>query len=192
MGTIVISTNITLDGVVTDPDGQEGAAGGGWFTATVGDDRPAWAEHETREVRQAAALMVGRHSDAWFASRWNARLGEWAERMGALPKYVVSATLDEPRWNNATVLGGDPVKEAAELKRRVDGEIVVYGSRRLARALIEHDLADELRLTVFPVVAGGGGRLFDEEGPAGTKRLRLLESRPLGAQLHYQAYAFVR
>ncbi|MCL2554854.1 MAG: dihydrofolate reductase family protein [Actinomycetia bacterium] len=191
MGTIVISTNITLDGVVQDPDGQEGTTGGGWFPGTVGDDRPAWAEHETHEVRQAAALLLGRHSDAWFATRWRERLGEWADRLNALPKYVVSSTLQEPRWSNATVLRGDPLKEAAELKRRVDGEIVVYGSRRLARALIEHDLADELRLTVFPVVAGGGGRLFDEDGPAGTKRLRLLESRTLGAQLLYQAYAFV-
>lgn len=192
MGRIVIGTNTTIDGVVQDPDGQEGVTGGGWFPGALGGDREAWAEHERQEAVEASALLLGRHSDAWFASRWLDREGAWADRLREIPKYVVSSTLKEPRWSNATVLAGDPVKEAAELRRTVDGDIVVYASARLARTLIAHDLVDELRLIVFPVVAGAGGRLFDEAGTGGPKALRLRETRPIGSHLVLQSYAFAR
>jgi dihydrofolate reductase len=190
MGRIVISANTTIDGVVQDPDGQEGAPGGGWFVDAMGGDREAWAEHEMREAVEASALLLGRHSDAWFASRWLMREGAWADRLREIPKYVVSATLQEALWSNATVLAGDPVKEVAELKRRVDGDIVLYASYRLAGTLVANDLVDELRLMVFPVVAGAGRRFLDEAGIGTAKALRLQETRRIGSQLSYQAYTF--
>ncbi len=129
-------------------------------------------------------------SDAWFAARWTTRPGAWADRLNALPKYVVSSTLDAPAWTNATVLRGDLVDEVRGVKAAHDGEILVYASYQLVRALLEHGLADELRLVVFPVVLGGGARLFGDT--VDPKRLRLLEARPLGSDLVFLSYAVVR
>jgi dihydrofolate reductase len=193
MGTIVISTNASLDGVVQDPDGKEGSRLGGWFGRFGGEDLDAWTKVETEEALGAAALLLGRRSDAWFAERWLARTGEWADRLNALAKYVVSSTLDEARWSNATVLGGDVVTEVAKLKQEVDGEILVYASYQLGRTLLEHDLVDELRVVVFPVVLGAGERLFGETGETGNpKPLRLAHARPLGDSLVSLTYTVVR
>ncbi len=186
MGKIVVSTNMTLDGVVQDPDGGEGFERGGWFGRTGGQDLEQWAGLMAEEAQGAAALLLGRRSDEWFASRWSSRDGEWADRLNSLPKYVVSSTLDAPRWTNATVLTGDAVDEAAKLKRELDGEIVVYASYPLVRALLEHDLVDELRLTVFPVVLGAGECLFGDT--AGERETCLLDSRTLGEGLIYLSY----
>ena len=158
MGKIVISTNVSLDGVVQDPDGKEGFALGGWFNRFGGKDLEAWAKVSLQEALRAEALLLGRRSDEWFAARWSSRDGEWADRLNGLPKYVVSATLEDPRWKNSTVLKGDVVDEVSKLKQELDGEIVVYASYQLGRTLIEHDLVDELRLVVFPVVLGAGER----------------------------------
>ena len=117
MGKIVISTNVTLDGVVQDPDGQEGFRLGGWFGQFGGKDLEAWAEFAFEEAQGAAALLLGRRSDDWFAARWESRSGEWADRLNSLPKYVVSSTLEDPRWSNSTVLKGDVVTEVSELKQ---------------------------------------------------------------------------
>ncbi len=106
MGKIVISTNVSLDGVVQDPDGEEGFKLGGWFAEFGGKDVAAWAELETAEALRAQALLLGRRSDEWFAKRWLGREGEWADRLNSLPKYVVSSTLEDPKWTNATVLNG--------------------------------------------------------------------------------------
>jgi dihydrofolate reductase len=190
MGRIVITTNVTLDGVVQDPDGREGFAQGGWFARFGGNDLDAWARLETEEALGADALLLGRRSDAWFASRWRSRDGEWADRLNGLPKYVVSATLEHPEWTNATVLGGDVVAEISRLKEKVAGEIVVYASYRLVRTLLAHDLADELRLVVFPVVLGTGMRLFDELHEK--RPLRLVDTRRVGDGLVFHAYEFVR
>ncbi|NUS43995.1 MAG: deaminase [Mycobacteriaceae bacterium] len=191
MGKIVISTNVTLDGVVQDPDGKEDFDRGGWFTEFGNKDIPAWAELETQEALEAEALLLGRRSDEWFASRWMSREGVWADRLNSMPKYIVSGTLEQPRWNrNATVLRGDVVKEISELKQKVTGEILVYASYQLGRALIEHDLADELRLTTYPVVLGGGARLFGDF--PSRKPARLIDVRALGEGLVFYAYAFVR
>lgn len=187
MGKIVITTNITLDGVIQDPDGLEGFARGGWFETYGGADLAAWAQLETTEALGADAVLLGRRSDEWFASRWTDRTGEWAERLNGLPKYVVSSTLDAPRWTNSTLLRGGLVEEVSRLKRDVDGEILVYASYQLVRTLIEHGLADELRVVVFPVVLGAGDRLFgDTVDPSA---LRLLAVHRLGENLTFASYA---
>ncbi len=152
MGKIVITTNVSLDGVIQDPDGQEGFRHGGWFGRFGGKDLEAWTRAETEEALRAKAMLLGRKSDEWFAARWLDRTGVWADKLNSLPKYVVSATLTEPKWSNATVLNGDVVKEVSKVKQEVDGEILVYASYQLVRTLIEHDLVDEFRLVIFPVV----------------------------------------
>jgi dihydrofolate reductase len=186
MGKIVISANVSLDGVIQDPDGQEGFRRGGWFGEFGGKDLEQWAKIELQEALHADALLLGRRSDAWFAERWLSRSGEWADRLNGLPKYVVSTTLDHPRWSSATILKGDAVDEVSRLKRELDGEIVVYASRQLARTLIEHDLVDELRLVVFPVVLGAGERLFGETGDK--KPVRLVHTKTIGEGLVLLTY----
>ncbi len=186
MGRIVVSENVTLDGVVEDPTGEEGAGRGGWFLRMTDADRDAWAAVGHAEARDAAALLLGRRSDASFAGRWSSRTGAWADRLNSLPRYVVSATLPEPRWSPGTVLAGEVVAEVSALRRRIDGDIVVYASIRLVRTLLAHDLVDELRLTVHPVVVGDGTRLVD-----GTDRARpwcLVETRALGTGLVLLTY----
>jgi dihydrofolate reductase len=190
MGKIVITTNASLDGVVQDPDGQEGFRLGGWFGQFGGKDLEAWAKLETEEALGAEALLLGRRSDEWFASRWATRSGAWADKLNSLPKYVVSSTLEAPRWSNSTVLKGDVVDEVSKLKQEVEGEILVYASYQLARTLIEHDLVDELRLVVFPVVLGQGERLFGETSDK--KPLRLLDTRTVGDGLAFLTYELVR
>jgi dihydrofolate reductase len=190
MGKIVISTNASLDGVVQDPDGGEGFRLGGWFNESGGKDLEEWAKALYEEALGTEALLLGRRSDEWFASRWRSRPDEWADRLNSLPKYVVSSTLDQPRWSNATVLTGDVVEEVSKLKRELDGEIVVYASYQLAHTLLEHDLVDELRLVVFPIVVGGGERLFGETSDM--KPMRLLGMRTIGEGLVFFTYEVAR
>jgi dihydrofolate reductase len=190
MGKIVISTNASLDGVVQDPDGEEGFRLGGWFTEFGAEDLAAWAELETAEALRMEALLLGRRSDEWFAKRWLGREGDWGDRLNSLPKYVVSSTLEDPKWTNVTVLKGDVVNEVSKLKRELGGEIVVYASYQLGRTLIEHDLVDELRLVIYPVVLGAGERLFGET--SNTKPMRLLSTRTIGDGLAFLTYEMVR
>ena len=190
MGKIVISTNVSLDGVVQDPDGEEGFSRGGWFFQYGGKDLEEWGRVEYAEALGTAALLLGRRSDEWFGTRWSSRPGEWADRLNALPKYVVSSTLQDPKWTNVTVLTGNVVDEVTRLKKEVDGDIVVYASYQLGRTLIEHDLVDELRLSVFPVVVGAGQRLFGET--VGKKPFRLAGSRTVGSGLVLLTYEIVR
>lgn len=187
MGKLVISENVSLDGVVEDPTGDEGFTRGGWTSRITDTDRAEWSRVLTDEALHAEALLLGRRSDEWFAERWLSRSGEWADRLNSMPKYVVSSTLEEPRWGNATVLAGHMVNEVSKLKEQLDGEIVVYGSTRLVPALIEHDLADELRLIVYPIVLGTGQRLFT--ATSDVKPLRLIRVQTVGdslASLTYQ------
>jgi dihydrofolate reductase len=190
MGKIVISTNISLDGVVQDPTGEEGFTFGGWFGQFGGKDLEEWAKISFDEALRTEALLLGRRSDEWFAARWVSRSGEWADRLNGLAKYVVSSTLEDPKWTNATVLKGDLVDEVKKLKQELDGDIVVYASYQLGRTLLEHDLVDELRLVVFPVVLGTGERLFGETGDA--KPMRLLSSQTIGDGLAFLTYRPVR
>src|SRR6202162_3525797 len=190
MGKIVISTNVSLDGVVQDPDGEEGFRLGGWFGQFGGKDLEEWAKVEFEEARGTEALLLGRRSDEWFAARWLSKSGEWADRLNGLPKYVVSSTLQEPRWSNSTVLTGDVVSEVSKLKQELAGDIVVYASYQLGRTLIEHDLVDELRLSVYPVVLGAGERLFGETSDR--KPMRLVDTKTIGDGLAFLTYMFVR
>ena len=190
MGKIVISTNVSLDGVVQDPDGEEGFRLGGWFGQFGGKDLEEWAKVEFEEALGAEALLLGRRSDEWFAARWLSKSGEWADRLNSLPKYVVSSTLQEPKWSNSTVLKGDVVSEVSKLKQELDGDIVVYASYQLVRTLIEHDLVDELRLVVSPVVLGAGERLFGETSDK--KPMRLVNTRTIGDGLAFLTYEMVR
>ena len=186
MGKIVISTNSSLDGVVEDPDGKEGFRLGGWFAQFGGKDLDEWGRISYAEALRTEALLLGRRSDEWFAARWASRPGEWADRLNSLPKYVVSSTIEDPKWTNATVLKGEVADEVSRLKREIDGDIVVYASYQLGRTLIEHDLVDELRLFVFPVVLGGGERLFGET--SGNKPMRLIHARTVGDGLAFLTY----
>ena len=190
MGKIVISTNVSLDGVVQDPDGEEGFGRGGWFGQDGGKDLEEWGKVEYAEALRTAALLLGRRSDEWFAARWASKPGEWADRLNSLPKYVVSSTLEDPRWTNVTVLKGNVVDEVARLRQELDGDIVVYASYQLGRTLLEHDLVDELRLFVFPVVLGAGERLFGETSDK--KPIRLVGSRTVGDGLAFLTYEIVR
>src|ERR1700712_5200716 len=139
MGRIIVSENVSLDGVPQDPTGDEGFRFGGWFAQIGESDREAWAKVEFEEVMATSALLLGSRSYTWFRTRWGSRTGEWADRLNGLPKYVVSSTLDNPGWNS-TVLKGDVVEEVSKLKQRVAGDIVVLASGRLVHTLIEHDL----------------------------------------------------
>ena len=186
MGKIIISENVSLDGVVQDPTGEEGFRLGGWFGQFGGKDLEQWATVELDEALRAEALLLGRRSDEWFATRWAPRNGEWADRLNSLPKYVVSSTLDEGKWANSTVLKGDVVTEVSKLRQQLDGDIVVYGSTRLVHTLMEHDLADELRLTVYPVVLGAGERLFGETSDK--KPMRLISIQTIGDGLALLTY----
>ena len=186
MGKIIISENVSLDGVVQDPTGEEGFRLGGWFGQFGGKDLEQWATVELDEALRAEALLLGRRSDEWFATRWASRDGEWADRLNSLPKYVVSSTLDEGKWANSTVLKGDVVTEVSKLRQELDGDIVVYGSTRLVHTLMEHDLADELRLTVYPVVLGAGERLFGETSDK--KPMRLISIQTIGDGLALLTY----
>jgi dihydrofolate reductase len=190
VGKIVISTNVSLDGVVQDPDGKQGYQRGGWFTESGGSDLEEWAKIEFEEANNTAALLLGRRSDEWFASRWATRPGEWADRLNSLPKYVVSSTLELPEWTNATILRGDLVDEITRLRDQHSGDIVVYASYQLGRMLLENDLVDEVRLFVFPVVVGAGERLFGETSDR--KSLRLIAARTVGEGLVMLTYEPVR
>ena len=186
MGKIVVSENVSVDGVMQDPTGDEGSRRGGWLDRA----REEWAKVELDEALRAEALLLGRRTDEYFGTRWPSRTGEWAERLNSMPKYVVSSTLKTPKWTNATVLKGDVVTEVSNLKQELSGEIVVYGSRQLVHTLMEYDIVDELRLMVHPVVVGAGERLFGETSDA--KPMRLLESRTVGEGLVYLTYERVR
>ena len=190
MGKIVISTNVSFDGVVQDPDGKEGFRLGGWFGEFGGKDLEEWSKVSLEEALRTEALLLGRQTDEWFAARWLSRSGAWADRLNSMPKYVVSSTLQEPRWSNATVLKGDVVEEVSKLKQELDGDIVVYASYQLGRTLIEHDLVDELRLVVFPVVLGTGERLFGETSDK--KPMRLVDTTTIGDGLAFLTYEMVR
>ena len=188
MGKIVITENVSLDGVIEDPTGAEGLSVGGWFWET---DRGEDGEKFTLDKTLGTdALLLGRRSYEFLAATWPSRGGELADRLNSLPKYVVSSTLEDPAWNNSTVVKGDPVAEVSKLKQELRGGILVPASFQLVRALIEHDLVDELRLKIFPVVLGAGKRLFGETSDK--KPMRLVDTQTAGDGVAVLTYVAVR
>jgi len=176
MGRIVVTEFVSLDGVMEDPGGAESFRHGGWsFAFSRGDEGDKF---KLDEAFSSEALLLGRVTYEGFAEAWPSREGEFADKFNTMPKYVVSSTLEEPEWNNSTVLKGDVVEEVAKLRQEQDGDIVVHGSARLVQTLVEHDLVDEFRLMVFPDVLGSGKRLFGELSDK--KALRLVDSRVVG------------
>jgi dihydrofolate reductase len=188
MGKIVISEFVSLDGVIQDPDGKEGFRVGGWVGQIK--DREELNTVKLEEALSTETLLLGRRSYEFFAARWQLRGGDLADRLNSLPKYVVSSTLQDPDWNNSTVLNGDVVNVVSKLKQQVAGDIVVYASFQLLRTLLEHDLVDEMRLMVFPVVLGAGERLFGETSDK--KPMRLVETRAVDDDIAFLTYEPVR
>jgi dihydrofolate reductase len=188
MGKIVVTEFVSLDGVIEDPGGSEDFEHGGWtFEIDRGEEGNRFKLEETFE---AEAQLLGRITYEGFAEAWPSREGEFADKFNEMPKYVVSSTMGTAEWKNSTVLDGDVAEDVAKLKDEVDGVILVAGSAQLVQALIEHDLVDELRLMVFPVVLGAGKRLFGETGAK--KPLRLVDSKTVGEGVAILTYEPVR
>jgi dihydrofolate reductase len=176
MGRIVVTEFVSLDGVMEAPGGGEDFDRGGWTLDT--DQGEDGAKFKLEETLDAEAVLLGRVTYERFAAAWPSQHGEFANKLNTMPKYVISSTLRNPEWNNSTVLGGEVADEVAKLRQRRNGDIVVHGSAQLVQTLVDHDLVDELRLLVFPVLVGAGKRLFGTTG--GTKPLRLVDSRTVG------------
>lgn len=166
MGKIIVSDNVSLDGVIQDPAGDEGFSRGGWVGLI-------------KDVPGAAKLALD-----------DALGSEAADRLNNMPKYVVSSTLEDPDWNNSTVLEGDVVKAVEKLRHELDGDIVVVASFQLVRTLMQHDLVDELRLKIYPVVLGAGERLFGETSDE--KPMRLVDTQTVDGDVVFVTYERVR
>jgi dihydrofolate reductase len=187
MGKIVATEYVSLDGVVEAPGGGEDFEHAGWsFEVDRGEE---FEKFKLDETLNAEALLLGRVTYDGFAAVWPSMEGELADKFNAMPKYVVSSTLENPEWNNSTVLEGDVVEEVSRLRQAPGGDIVVHGSPQLVQTLLEHDLIDELRLMVFPVVLGKGKRLVGETSDK--KRLRLTDSRTVGDGIAILVYELV-
>jgi len=185
MGRIVVTEFVSLDGVMEAPGGGEGFRHGAWtFEIQRGQEGD---EFKLREARDATALLLGRVTYEGFAAAWPSRKGEFADKFNSMPKYVVSATLRKPEWNNSTVLNGDVVQEVSKLRQATTGDNVVHGSARLVQTLLAHSLVDELRLMVFPVLLGTGKRLFGDTSDK--QRLRLVDSKTVGDGVVIVIYA---
>jgi dihydrofolate reductase len=178
MGKLVVTEFITLDGVIEDPGGSEGAHGGWAFKFDQGDEG---AQFKLDELMASDAQLLGRVTYEGFAKAWPTMqgTGEFGGKMNEMPKFVVSTTLANPEWNNTTVLKGDLVEEVGKLKQQFAGDILVAGSAQLVQSLLAHDLIDELHLMVFPIVLGTGKRLFADGGD--TTSLKLIETKQTGA-----------
>ena len=176
MGKIVVTEFVSLDGVMEDPGGAENFKHGGWsFEIARGEEGDKF---KLDEAFASEALLLGRVTYEGFAEAWPSREGEFADKFNNMPKYVVSSTLGEPEWKNSTVLKGDVAEGVRKLKQEQDGDIVVHGSARLVQTLVEHDLVDEFRLMVYPLVLGSGKRLFGDTSDK--KPLRLVDSKVVG------------
>ena len=175
MGRIVVTEFVSMDGVMQAPGGEDFKYPGWTFEFDRGDDGN---EFKMQEAMEADALLIGRVTYESFAGAWPERDGPFAEKFNTMPKYVVSSTLENPEWNNTTVLKGDAVEEATKLKAEKDGVIQIPGSLRLVQALLEADVVDELHLMVFPVVLGTGRKLFGDTSDK--SNWKLTEAKPVG------------
>src|SRR2546425_3476130 len=176
VGRIVVTEFVSLDGVIEAPGGGEDFRHGGWtFEIDRGDEGNKF---KLDEAMDSDALLLGRVTFEGFAAAWPSREGEFADKFNNMPKYVVSTTLEEPEWNNSTVIKGDVADGVAKLRQQPGGDVLVNGSAQLVQTLMEHDLVDEYRLMVFPVVLGSGKRLFNET--SAPVAMQLVESKPAG------------
>jgi dihydrofolate reductase len=184
MRTLIVAEFVTLDGIMEAPGGEPGHPHSGWVFDSMGAEQ---LQYKLDEVREAAALLIGRITYESFAGAWPKRTGEFADKMNAMPKYVVSRSLRIPEWNNCTVIAEDVAAAVGRLKEEDGGPILVTGSRLLVHTLLEHDLVDELRLLTFPVLLGSGRRLFPES--ARKTRLRLTSAKAFqsGVVVHHYA-----
>ena len=179
MGRLIVSQFVSVDGVVQDPGGSEDWDRGGW--AFKFDRGPEGEQFKLDEVMESQDLLLGRVTYEGFAEAWPSRSGDFADKFNNMPKYVVSTTLEQPEWNNSTPINRDVAQEISKLKQQSDGNILVNGSVQLVQTLVEHDLVDEYRLMVFPVLLGGGKRLFGDLSD--TAALELVDSKPAGQTL---------
>jgi len=184
MGKIIVSEFVTLDGVMEAPGGEPGHPHSGWVFDFIGDEQ---IEYKLEEVLEAGSLLIGRVTYETFADAWPKRKGQFADRMNAMPKHVVSSTLQSPEWNNTTVIRGDVVEHITRLKNGDGGPILVAGSRTVVHTLMQHDLIDEYRMMIFPVILGSGRRLFPDGTPDKTV-LRLTDTRVFGSGVVVQTY----
>jgi dihydrofolate reductase len=190
LGKIIITENVTLDGVVQDPAGDEGFRHGGWVGRLGDRGREEAAKVALDDALGSEAMLLGRRTYEFLAARWPSRTGALADRLNGKPKYVVSSTLHALAWNNTTVLKGDAVSEASRLKQQVTGDIIVAGSFQLLHPLLEHDLVDEMRLMIYPVVLGIGKRLFDET--TDKKPMRLVGNKTVDRDLVLLTYQSIQ
>jgi len=179
MGKIIVSEFSSLDNVVEAPGGDGDYRHAGWTNGiSSGEEGTAF---KYRELMEAEVQLLGRRTYEGFAAAWpamEAETGDFGKKMNEMPKYVVSSTLTDPEWKNSTVLSGDVVEEVQALKGRIDGVILVGGSSQLVHTLLEHDLVDELRLMVHPVILGSGRRIFADSKEL--KRLQLASAHAMG------------
>jgi dihydrofolate reductase len=185
MGMIAVTELTSLDGVMQSPGSTDVPFKyRGWSLEF--DIGPEGERFKLEEAQKAQALLLGRVTYEAMHAFWPTAEGEFADRLNELPKYVVSSTVTDLPWS-ATVLGDDWLEEVARLRKELDGEILVYGSRRVSRTLMEMGMVDELRIQVYPVVLGAGDRLFGETQDR--IPLRLVESRPFGGGVVSMIYA---
>jgi dihydrofolate reductase len=186
VGRLIISENLSLDGIVQDPTGEEGLDFGGWFNDVTELDRAEWAKMAFEEALRTEAVLLGRRSYEYFDARWPSRTGAFADRLNTLAKYVVSSTVQNATWNNTTVLKGPAAAEVSNLKEQVTGDIVVYACAQLVHGLMQHDLVDEVRLMIYPFILGNGERIFP--GATDKKRMSLAHVEAVGDSLAYLVY----
>jgi dihydrofolate reductase len=187
MSKLIVTEFVTLDGVIEAPGGEPTHPHSGWVGDFMG---PEQLQYKLDEVLEAESLLIGRVTYEGFSGAWPEREGEFADKMNSMPKYVVSSTLSEPlEWNNSTLIRGDVAGEVEKLKQGDGGPIIVAGSQTLVHSLIESDLVDEYRLMVFPVLIGGGKRLFPDSPDKHTLKLVDTTSFDTGVAVHTYAPA---
>ncbi len=182
MGKLAVSQFVSVDGVIEDPVGMEGLGRGDWTSA--GSSGPEGVEFINQQIHAADAFLMGRRTYDAYVQAWPERDGEYADKLNAMSKYVVSSTLTDPTWANTTVIGG--VEDVRSLKDQ-HPEIMIHGSKQLTDALLEAGLVDEWRMMIFPVVVGTGKRCFGDPGHA--VNLRLTDSRAVGDGVQILVYA---
>ena len=160
MRKIIVTEFITLDGVIEAPGGNETPHPHGGWQSNYGS--PENGKYKMDELSGVDTLLLGKNTYEAFAAYWPGQTGAgFADPINRMPKYVVSGSLQKVEWNNSHILR-DVAKDVAALKKSDGGDILVYGSATLVKALLHHDLIDELRLQVYPLSIGGGLRLFDD------------------------------